>query len=342
MITSTQGNILQAGAEAIVNTVNCVGVMGKGLALQFKQAFPENFKYYKKECDQKSVTPGKMCVFDTGQLMGVRYVINFPTKRHWKGKSKIEDVSSGLDALKEFILESNLKSIAIPPLGAGLGGLNWLEVKKLIVEKLSDIDCELQLYEPLGSPKAQEMVINTKKPNMTIGRALLVKVVDLYRQIGYEFSNLEIQKLMYFLQEAGQPLKLEYKAYKYGPYAEKLNHVLQRIEGHLIKGYGDRKVRAEMELLPNSIAEADEFLVKQESSGTHEKLEKIKSLVEGFETPYGLELLATVHWTVVKEKCSSIKDIINKVHDWNPRKKDLMTERHISVAYNHLKSLSWI
>jgi O-acetyl-ADP-ribose deacetylase (regulator of RNase III) len=127
------GDILRADADALVNTVNCVGIMGRGVALQFKNRFPLNFKAYKVACDRKEVQPGRMFVFETGTLTSPRYIINFPTKRHWKGKSRMEDVEVGLVALVNEIKTRKIRSIAIPPLGAGLGGLNWPEVRTRIV-----------------------------------------------------------------------------------------------------------------------------------------------------------------------------------------------------------------
>lgn len=132
MIEYKIGNILTENAEALVNTVNCVGIMGRGLALQFKEVFPENFKSYAVACKQNQVQPGRMFVYETDQLTNPRYIINFPTKRHWRDKSRIEDIDAGLIALAEQIRSHNILSIAIPALGCGLGGLDWLEVRPRI------------------------------------------------------------------------------------------------------------------------------------------------------------------------------------------------------------------
>src|SRR6201987_4374327 len=127
MVELTQGDILNASVEALVNTVNCVGVMGRGIALQFRKAFPENFKAYEAACKRKEVVPGRMFVYETGLLTGPRFVINFPTKRHWKGKSRIKDIEAGLVALAREVKDRGIRSIAVPPLGCGLGGLDWSE-----------------------------------------------------------------------------------------------------------------------------------------------------------------------------------------------------------------------
>ncbi|MEA5583638.1 macro domain-containing protein [Nodularia harveyana UHCC-0300] len=173
MMEFKQGNLLEEKAEALVNTVNNVGVMGKGIALQFKQAYPENFRQYEKACRAGEVEPGKMFTVSTGSLFNPRYIINFPTKRHWKSKSKIEDIKTGLVALVAEIQKLGITSIAIPPLGCGNGGLNWLEVKPLIESAFAQLpNVQIIIFEPSGAPVAEKMQVATKKPNMTRGRAL--------------------------------------------------------------------------------------------------------------------------------------------------------------------------
>lgn len=149
MIRSTTGDITTFEADAIVNAVNCVGVMGRGIALRFKQVFPANFKVYEAACKRGEVQPGKMLVWPTGQLTSPRYIVNFPTKRHWRAQSRIEDIRSGLDALVEEVRRRKLRSIAVPPLGSGLGGLDWAEVRPLIVDAFEGLpDVEVAIFDP--------------------------------------------------------------------------------------------------------------------------------------------------------------------------------------------------
>jgi O-acetyl-ADP-ribose deacetylase (regulator of RNase III) len=207
----THGNILKHDADALVNTVNCVGVMGRGVALQFRRAFPENYDAYRKEAKAGQIQPGRMFVFERAAFDSPRFIVNFPTKRHWKGKSRIEDIESGLADLVRVIQERGIRSIAIPPLGCGLGGLDWNVVRPLIENSLCNIpNLDAYLFEPGEAPAAAEMVNRTRRPKLTHGRAALLGLMDRYLAalMDIEISLLEIHKLMYLLQEAGEPLQL--------------------------------------------------------------------------------------------------------------------------------------
>jgi O-acetyl-ADP-ribose deacetylase (regulator of RNase III) len=344
MIDYVTGDILAADTEALVNTVNCVGVMGRGIALQFKNAFPENYKAYVRACELEEVQPGRMFVFENGRLHEPKFIVNFPTKRHWKGKSRIEDIESGLTALKTEIQKRNIHSIAIPPLGSGLGGLDWAEVRPRIESALKDIpNLRVVVYEPKGAPTPQEMVSSKAVPKMTAGRAALVVLIHRYLTglLDPFVTLLEVHKLMYFMQEAGEPLKLQYAQANYGPYSENLRHVLKHIEGHLISGYADGgdAPDKQLELVPGAVKDAQEFLA--EDSHSKDRFDRVAALVDGFETPYGLELLATVHWVVTRLKATSIAEIVEKTHSWNERKRQF-TERQIGLAYRVLSKKGWL
>lgn len=345
MIEFKQGNLLEEKAEALVNTVNCVGVMGKGIALQFKQAFPENFKQYKKACDAQTVQPGKMFIVSTGSLLFPRYIINFPTKRHWKGKSKLEDIQSGLKALVEEVRQYGIRSIAIPPLGCGNGGLDWSVIKPMIVKAFDDLsDVQVVIFEPDGAPAASEIKIATAKPQMTRARALLIQVIDRYQLDGYRLSKIEVQKLAYFLWAAGIPdfQKLRYGKDQFGPYADNLNHVLEHIDGHYIRGFGDRSQTSEIYVLPEGQRASNDFL-KGDLEAT-QQLARISELIDGFETPYGMEMLATVHW-VAQEDPKAVTDCeyaIAKVHEWSDRKRQLFKPDHLRIAWERLQEQDWL
>lgn len=334
------GDILKTSAEALVNTVNCVGVMGRGIALQFKNAYPDNFKAYQAACTREEVRPGRMFVFETGKFTP-KFIVNFPTKRHWRGKSRLEDIDLGLSALVDAIRALRVRSIAIPPLGSGLGGLDWSAVRPRIEAALRDLDnLEVIVFEPNSAPVATR---SREVPAMTMGRAALVVLMHRYlRGLMDPFVTLiEIQKLMYFMQEAGEPLRLNYIKHHYGPYADNLRHVLTKIEGHLVSGYhdGGDAPDKQLELVPGAVKDAEILLA--EDSSTRRRFDRVGALVEGFETPFGLELLATVHWVAHREQANSTEEAVAKVHSWNDRKRRF-SPRQIGIAFETLRAKGWL
>jgi len=343
MFEYKKGNILLEQVDAIVNTVNCVGIMGRGIALQFKKSYPENFKEYEQACKNGLVKPGEMFIYSFNSLFQPKYVINFPTKRHWKGKSRIKDIENGLHALVEDIKRLEIKSIAIPPLGCGLGGLDWNEVKTLIEKILGQLDnLNVVVYEP--NNENHEPINKSKEvPPLTLGRAALIGLINRYLDglLDPFVTLLEIHKLMYFLQEAGQPLRLNYQKATYGPYAKNLRHVLNVLDGHYINGYsdGEDNPRKHITLLPGSSEDAQKLL--QSDSDILNNFKKVSELVDGFETSFGLELLATVHWVVKKEKSNSIDKIINAIYSWNNKKRKF-SEKQINIAYETLIKQGWL
>ncbi len=333
MIVFKQGNLLTEDAEALVNTVNCVGVMGRGVALQFKNVYPSNFTAYELACKQGVVRPGRMFVYETGQLVNPKFIVNFPTKRDWRGKSRMEDIEAGLAALVTEIEARGIRSIALPPLGSGLGGLDWATVRPLIVGTLSKINnLNVVIFEPGDNAGDLRPNMSTQAPKMTAGRALLVTMINRYLAglLDPFVTLLEVHKLMYFLQVAGQPLKLNYVKHKYGPYAENLRHVLKSIEGHMVTGYsdgGDYPTKP-LQLVPGALEDATAYLDGKEDL---QRLDRVCKLVDGFETPTGLELLATVHWVVAEQGASNISAVVHAVHAWNTRKTQF-TEYQIDLA----------
>ena len=344
MIEMTKGDILSADVEALVNTVNCVGVSGRGIALQFRKAFPENFKAYATACQRSEVHPGRMFVFDTGQLTNPRYIINFPTKRHWRGKSRIEDIESGLQALVREVRQRSIRSIAIPPLGCGLGGLEWSKVRPKIEAALTTMpEVHAIVFEPASRAESTDVVKSTEVPRMTPGRAALVGLMHRYLTglLDPFISLVEVHKLMYFMQEAGEPLRLRYTKAPYGPYAENLRHVLTSIEGHLVSGYADGGDNPEkqIELVPGAVEDATNFLA--EHPGTHGRFDRVADLVQGFETPFGLELLSTVHWVAAREGAATAEEALERTYSWNERKKRF-SPRQVRLAWNVLRTKGWL
>ena len=341
----TQGDLLrQDDVDAIVNTVNCVGVMGKGIALQFKNKWPENYGPYRAACDAGQVRPGKMFVFDAGAYAQPHFIINFPTKDDWRSKSKISFIEEGLKDLIVQVKRLGIKSIAVPPLGCGNGGLDWNDVRPLIEQSFSSLpQVEVRLFEPAGAPSAKSMEVRTSRPKMTPGRAAILKVLDTYRALDYGLSRIEVQKLAYFLQQAGENLKLNFVKHQYGPYSDELRHALHRMDGHFIRGLGDGVVDAEIEPVPSALAEAEAFVAGAGHAALSERVDRVAELIEGFQSPYGMELLATVHWVATQPPAArTVEEAVVATHAWNARKKKLMQPAHIAAAWYRLRDGGWL
>lgn len=354
MITYTQGNLLEANADALVNTVNTVGVMGKGIALMFKERFPKNMAEYATACKAKQVTTGKMFVTETGELMGPRWIVNFPTKQHWRAKSKMEWIQDGLVDLRHFIENNNVGSIAIPPLGAGQGGLLWPDVKREIEKALSDVEnANIIVFEPTS--KYQNVAKKSGVKKLTPARALVAELVRRYWILGMECSLLEIQKLAWFLQRTIETnslkneLKLKFEANYYGPYANNLEHLLNALDGSYLKS--DKRIpdcdpldviwfnEVEKQKVSTYLnTEAKEYLPA---------LEKATQVINGFESPFGLELLSTVDWLITNQGCDKTVDSIKQGianwpagPKWAKRKLSLFSDREIEFALANLEQLN--
>jgi O-acetyl-ADP-ribose deacetylase (regulator of RNase III) len=344
MIEYRTGDILRADAEALVNTVNCVGIMGRGIALQFKNTYPANFRAYEAACAREEVQPGRMFVFETGYLGNPKYIVNFPTKRHWRGKSRIEDIDAGLKALIQEIRARRIRSIALPPLGSGLGGLDWRDVRARIEASLRDLaDVHVIVFEPHTAPEGQIATKQREAPKITAGRAALVVLMHRYLSglMDPFVTLLEVHKLLYFMQAAGQPLRLQFAKGLYGPYAENLRHVLRAVEGHLVSGYADGgdAPHKQLELVPGAVSDAEAFL--KDSAATRTRFDRVADLVEGFETPFGLELLSTVHWVATHEGATAPGKAVDQTYAWNDRKRRF-SPRQIGVALQVLAEKGWL
>ena len=348
MIQFTQGNLLEAKAEALVNTVNTVGVMGKGIALMFKERFAENYRQYAAACKAKQVQTGKMFVTEVRELDGPRWVVNFPTKQHWRSPSQLEWVVEGLQDLRHFLVENKVRSIAIPPLGAGNGGLEWAAVREQIELALGDLqDVEITVFEP--TQQYQNVAKRDGVEKLTPARALIAELVRRYWVLGMECSLLEIQKLAWFLERAierfatDNPLKLQFVAHKYGPYANRLNHVLNALDGsylHCDKRIGDADPLDVIWFDDERKAFLETYL-KTEAKPYAQALEYTAALIDGFESPFGMELLATVDWLLTQEGVPpTVQGVREGLQHWPAgaaeRKTRLFDDRAIGIALARL------
>lgn len=348
MIETVDGNLLQADVDALVNTVNTEGVMGKGIALQFRRAYPAMYEDYRAACQAGVVKIGSMLVWETNAATGPRYIINFPTKRQWRAPSRLSYVEDGLVDLVRVIDELGIRSIAVPPLGAGNGHLPWSQVRPTIEGALSGLkDVHVLLYQPNGAPDPRQMTTATAPRALTENRAAFVDVVGRYLLGLMDFrpSLIEVQKLAYFLQEAGQPLRLSFGHGTYGPYADKLRQVLIETEGVYTVGFGDgtdRPMGSSLELMPGALQQAAARLAG--CFDTRRRIDRVMELTSGFDSMHGMELLGTVHWLVKHEGADPADsgEVARLVGEWSPRKAKLFARGDVGIALQHLRDLSWV
>lgn len=347
MINFVTGNLLDAKVEALVNTVNTVGVMGKGIALMFKEQFPDNTKIYEVACKEGSLQVGRMMVTVRNSLIGPKWIINFPTKKHWRQPSKLEWIVEGLKDLKRVVRENNIHSIALPPLGSGNGGLDWPDVRAEIVEALSELhSVDILIFEP--TTKYQNVMKREGVEKLTPARALVAELVRRYWILGFECTILEIQKLAYLLEasinKSGEdnPLDLKFDADRYGPYAVRLTHLLNALDGsylHCDKRIADAGLSDVVWFDDTRKDKVSAYLTTAEAKVYRGALEETTSLIDGFESPLGMELLSTVHWIISHSGVQASRQAISRaLHDWpggdgsGERKLRLFDERLIDLA----------
>jgi O-acetyl-ADP-ribose deacetylase (regulator of RNase III) len=355
MIEFTHGNLLEAKVDALVNTVNTVGIMGKGVALMFKEAFPKNFKDYEAACKRKELKVGHMFVTELDAFIGPKWIINFPTKEHWRGDSKMEWIEAGLEDLKRVIVEKKIQSVAIPPLGSGNGGLNWDEVRPKIEAALGSLsNVTVIVYEP--TDEYQNVSKRSGVEKLTPARALVAELVRRYWILGIECSLLEIQKLAYFLERSidklglQNPLDLRFQADKYGPYAPRLTHLLDGLDGsylHCGKRIGDASPFDIIWFEDSKRDKVAAYLGSGDAKSYLPALEATAQLIDGFESPLGVELLATLDWLIQKDGIKADRDAIKTgLKTWTggeksiERKQRLFEDRLIDLALQRLSSFT--
>jgi O-acetyl-ADP-ribose deacetylase (regulator of RNase III) len=354
MLNFTTGNLLEARAQALVNTVNTVGVMGKGIALMFKERFSDNYRQYATACKEGQVQTGRMFITELSELDGPRWIVNFPTKQHWRSPSQLKWVIEGLQDLRQFLIENNVKSIAIPPLGAGNGGLSWELVKPEIELALRDVpNIEITVFEPT------KQYLNVSKRSgvekLTPARALIAELVRRYCVLGMECSILEIQKLAWFLERSierltpnNNPLNLNFEANKFGPYAPNLSHLLNSLDGSYL--HSDKRIADadpfDVIWFDDQRKELVQAYLQSEGKAFVPALEETAALINGFESPFGMELLATVDWLLTKENVApTVVALREGLQSWPisraaPRKMRLFDDKAIGIALERLTKTS--
>jgi O-acetyl-ADP-ribose deacetylase (regulator of RNase III) len=331
--------------------VNTVGIMGKGIALMFKEAFPANYREYEAACKRGEVRTGEMFVTERPPILGPpRWIINFPTKQHWRGKTRIDWIKDGLENLRTVLVEKGIRSVALPPLGCGNGGLDWQVVRPLIQRALGDLQhVDVVVYEPTS--EYQNVAKRGGVENLTPARALIAELIRRYWILGIECSLLEIQKLAWFVEReivaSGLPnvLDLQFVAHRYGPYADRLKHLIDYLDGSYLRSNVRIPDAKPTDVIAFDDSKRDRVAayLKSEGSIYLPALEGVSRIIRGFESPLGLELLATVDWLIVREdRQPDLSDIKRGLRDWpggadaGERKLRLFDDRMLLLAIDRL------
>jgi O-acetyl-ADP-ribose deacetylase (regulator of RNase III) len=341
MIQYVKGDILTARTEAIVNTVNTVGVMGKGVALRFKEVFPSNFRAYAQAVKENKVVTGRMFVFPAGGANGVKFIINFPTKEQWFQPSQYNWISEGLKDLVQVIQEKRIESIALPPLGCGNGKLKWEKVRPMIEEALGAIPgLSVVVFEP--DQQIQRIIdaeSSGKKVALTPARAMLLQLLFMYEANGEESCLFAAQKLLYFLQRFGEKqLKLTFSNHHYGPYSNQVDHLVYHLQGQWMNGFAEKEAKPfdGLRLRYDRREELKAYIDRLSPDETN-RLNILSRFLEGFESPLALEVLATTDAILAKSPGLELPQVVEKIAQWNDRKKALIKENHVKVALDRLR-----
>lgn len=345
MISYTKGDLLSSKAQALVNTVNTVGVMGKGIALHFKEAFPSNFSVYAGACKRGELVPGKMLVVkDSNLALGERIIINFPTKVHWRNPSRYEYIEEGLKDLVRVIREYGITSIAIPPLGCGNGGLDWAVVKEMIEKALAPLkDIDITVYEPSAEISALlAKQSRNASVHLTPARAMLLYALFCYEVHDERCSLFVANKLSYFYQILGEKefARMAFKAHYYGPYSVSVGHMLKAVNGKYIHGLEqmDAKPFEALMLDYERKAEVGEYVHNSLAPAQIVHIKQLLKLIDGYESAYSLEVLASVAYVRREHPGIGVGDTIHEIQNWSARKKNLFKQEHIEAAFEHLNA----
>jgi len=349
------GDILQSDAQTLVNTVNCVGIMGKGIAAKFKKQFPEMFKNYVACCEREDVKPGIPYMFK--ESMFLPQIINFPTKTHWRAASRIENIEKGLKILSDKYKEWDVKSIAIPPLGCGNGQLLWESVGPLIYKYVSKWDIPTKMYAPYGTPPAQLRIeFLSRESNLRqagSGMKILQKLNPAWialTEISYRIERQKyhmpvgrtiFQKIAYVATVLGLPTELNYVRGSYGPYCRELDAVKRRLNNAgLIQ---EQKMGSMFRVLPGLEYESTQGKYQDTIKRWDELIDKTADLFLRLDTNKA-EIVATVLFVeqeLNKKSDLTEQDVLNEVMKWKQKRRPPLNEKEVAESIRNLCVLKW-
>lgn len=360
-VTTLVGDLFKSRAQTWVNTVNCVGVMGKGIALGFRERFPEMFRDYERRCEEGAVRLGEPYLYrpEGGKLP---WIVNFPTKQHWRAVSTLSDIERGLKHLVGHYREWGIESLAVPPLGCGNGQLDWEIVGPTLYRYLAQLDIPVELYAPVLTPPEQLSLdfLDRKQANKSIARndiapprvpvgaiALVAALSRIYREPYHRpVGRVAFQKLAYFLTEAGVPTGLEFKRSSFGPFSSQLKPLIARLINNGL-------LREEQEgnwfmVRPGLTYKDARNANKEELLKWVEPIERVADLLVRVEGSRGIELAATAHFAAKTLDNSNMqnglteRDVFNAVHDWKARRDPPFDDVEIAATIRDLGLLGWL
>lgn len=324
MIIYTTGNLLESSAEALVNTVNCEGYMGKGIAYQFKLQYPENNKDYIKACKNKTLTIGEIHFYREKE----KIIINFPTKDKWREKSKMEYIDKGLDRLIQLIEDQKIQSIAIPPLGSGNGGLIWAEVKKLIENKLANLPSNIQvyIYEPSQNYKAKPI----EEPKLSMSALILLDIKEGLNK----FDKLRLQKTAYFINIFSKYQYFKFKPHQYGPYDHSIEVISKKIKE--FEAYHEiYEVKEVYKLVYQKIISEK---IETQLNMLKPFIQQAIDYVNSIETNHELEAIATITFLIEQHKTLSQEEIVSYFKEWSEDKANRFSTEDILNGISKLEN----
>jgi uncharacterized protein YwgA/O-acetyl-ADP-ribose deacetylase (regulator of RNase III) len=357
MIQVLVGNIFDSPAQTLVNTINCVGVMGKGLALEFKNRFPDMFFDYEQRCKNRELRLGRPYLYKS---LFPPYVLLFPTKDHWRSVSSLEAIERGLQYVKAHYKDWGITSLAVPPLGCGLGELDWRIVGPTLYRQLRDLEIPVELYAPFGTPHKEltpEFLLEQSSAQRNEGfggngsriDSGLVAVVEVVRRIEespyhWPMGRTMFQKLAYFATELGLQTGLKHVRASFGPFAPDLKAKLTRLlnNGLIVE---KRKGKAFVVEVGKTYADAtkvfEKELVEAESS-----IERLTDLFSRLNSNTA-EIAATVHFArkTMKTKAGdppSEEDVLKEVLEWKRRHRPPYDSDEVAGAIRQLAILGWL
>ncbi len=357
MIKVRVGDILDSDAQTLVNTVNCVGVMGKGIALKFKERFPDMFEDYAERCKRGEVKLGQPYLYK-GRL--IPWILNFPTKDHWRSVSRIEDIIIGMQYLVEHYREWGITSLAVPPLGCGEGQLEWSIVGPTLYKYLKDLDIPVEIYAPYGTPQDEispafldpslggfkEARSKQLAKHIIPGMVALVEIIYRIEREPYHraIGRTMFQKIAYVATISGIPTGLEYRRGSFGPFSSEFKGMVTKLVNN---GLLEEKRLGKMFAIHTGPTYYDaRKIYENDIDALHSKIEAVKDLFMRLDTTKS-EIVATVLFVTsevegqMEEKITE-RDILDLVLKWKQKRSPKLEESEIASAIRNLASMGWI